>query len=63
VKEKLAYSVAEAAELLGISRNAVYDEVTSGRLPHRRTGTSPRGRILISKVAIERWLQGEKATA
>lgn len=58
--EKLAYSVAEAAKVLGMSRNAVYEEVKAGRLPHRRTGSTARGRILISRSALEQWLQGER---
>ncbi len=41
--ERLAYTVAEAAKALGISRSKAYTEVKVGRLPVVRLG----GRLLI----------------
>lgn len=58
MNDRMALTVGEAAEVLGISRNAVYEEVSSGRLPHRRTGNTDRGRILISRTELEKWLAG-----
>lgn len=41
--EKLAYTQAEAAELLGVSESYVRDAVTARKIPHRRYG---KGRIV-----------------
>ncbi|MGA7412362.1 MAG: helix-turn-helix domain-containing protein [Bryobacteraceae bacterium] len=46
-------SLAEVAEMLGISRGKVYDAVRKAELPHRRLG----GRILFPRRAIETWLE------
>lgn len=45
-KNKLTYTVEEAAELLGISRSSTYEAVRNGSVPALRIG----GRWLISKV-------------
>lgn len=58
MNDRMALTVDEASKLLGISRNAVYEEVKAGRLPHRRTGTTDRGRILIGRAELEKWLAG-----
>ena len=50
--EKLTYSVNEAAELLGISRNAAYQAVKRNQIPNLKFGS----RIVIPRVAIERML-------
>jgi excisionase family DNA binding protein len=50
--EKRAFSVAEAARLLGLSRNSTYQAVHSGVIPSIRV----EGRILIPKVALDKWL-------
>lgn len=62
---KEALTVAEAAEYLGLSRNTVYAMVDGGQLPHRRTGAngSKRGRILIGRKALDKWLEGEGGSA
>jgi excisionase family DNA binding protein len=48
-------SVAETAELLGVSRWLVQQAVRDGSLPSRRIGR----RILIPAARLEAWLQGE----
>ena len=54
---RLTYSVAEAAAMLGISRNLAYDLARRGELP----GTIKLGqkRLVVSRIAIERLLQGD----
>ncbi|MEM7342394.1 MAG: helix-turn-helix domain-containing protein [Actinomycetota bacterium] len=48
--ERLALSVPEAAELLGISRSAAYSCVRSGELPALKMGR----RVLIPVAALRR---------
>ena len=50
--ERKTLTVEEAAEQIGISRNAAYDAVRNGEIPHLRVGR----RIVIPKTAFERWL-------
>lgn len=54
--EKLTLSVAEAAAILGISRNLAYELARRGELP----GVIKLGqkRLVVSRQAIERLLQG-----
>jgi excisionase family DNA binding protein len=47
--EKLAYSVTEVAELLGISRSSAYEYVRSGDLPSITLGS----RIVVPRRALE----------
>jgi len=56
----LLVSVAEAARLLGIGRNAVYDLVRRGRLPVVRIGAAGR-RILIPRRSLAVWVTHETA--
>lgn len=51
---ELAMSVAEAARALGVSRDAVYELVRRGEMPHLRIGR----RVIIPRQALERWLAG-----
>jgi excisionase family DNA binding protein len=51
--QKLTYTVAEVAKLLGISRATAYEQANSGALPSIKMGR----RILIPKMAFERFLQ------
>ena len=44
----------EAAELLSVSRWSLYAAVNRHELPHRRIGR----RVLFSRHALMRWLQG-----
>ncbi len=50
--EKLAYSLTEAAELLGVSRSTLHRAVRAGAVPHVRIGR----RIVIPAKALEDWL-------
>jgi excisionase family DNA binding protein len=55
--ERLVLSVAEAAEMLGISRTLAYDLVARGELPALRLG----GRIVVLLRPLERLLGGGAA--
>jgi excisionase family DNA binding protein len=54
--ERMVLSVAEAAELLGISRTLAYDLVARDELPALRLG----GRIGVLYRPLVRLLQGEQ---
>ena len=54
--EKRTYTVPEAAEALGIGRNAAYEAARTGQLPTIRIGK----RILVPVVALERLLDLDK---
>lgn len=56
--ERPTLSVAETAELLGISRWLVQQAVRDGSLPSLRLGR----RILIPTARLDAWLQGSTAT-
>jgi excisionase family DNA binding protein len=45
-------TVEEAAELLRIGRNQLYDAIGRNQVPHRRIGRS----IRLSRAALVRWL-------
>ena len=49
---KAAYSVREAAALLGVSEDTVYGAVRAGVMPHKRL----QRRIIIPGAALQRWL-------
>ena len=55
--ERLTLKIKEAAAMLGISKNLAYDLARRGELP----GVIKLGqkRLVVSKLAIERLLQGE----
>lgn len=55
--ERPTLTVAETAELLGISRWLVQQAVQNGSLPSRRVGR----RILIPRVRLDAWLAGQDA--
>lgn len=57
--ERPTLSVAETAELLGISRWLVQQAVRDGSLPSVRVGR----RILIPRRRLDAWLHGSSATA
>lgn len=48
----LAYSVGEAASLMGVSNDKVRELVRANEIPHKRIGR----RIIIPRAAFERWL-------
>ena len=57
--ERLTYTVEELCRALGRNRMGVYEDLRSGRIPSRRLGT----RYIISRKAIDRWLEGDKSAA
>lgn len=50
--DRLVLSVAEAARLLGVGKNHLYDMVASGEIPHVRFGRL----IKIPRSTLEAWL-------
>lgn len=50
--EKQTYTVEEAAEILGLSRNAAYQAANNGDIPTIRIGK----RILVPRAALEKRL-------
>lgn len=48
-------TVAEAAQVLGISRGAAYRAVRAGDIPSLRIGE----RIVVPRAALDRYLQGD----
>jgi excisionase family DNA binding protein len=50
-------NVDEAAALLGVHRQTVYDYASAGEIPHRRLGR----RLLFSRRAIVAWVEGKAA--
>lgn len=52
---KITLTVAEAAELIGVSQTTVYTMAREKQIPHTRV----RGRILFHRDVIESWLRGE----
>ncbi len=60
--QKMALSVKDAAEELGISESTCYWMIHTGALPHNRVsarGSKGKGKILISRMALEKWLLGQ----
>ncbi len=55
VSEKRSYSVAEIAEILGVSKRSIYNLCSTGVIKSVRIGTKLR----ISKKAFDEWLDGE----
>ena len=53
--EKIAITSSEVSKILGISEMTVYRLAKKGELPGRKVGRCWR----FSKLAIEKWLQGE----
>lgn len=49
---KVAYSVADVAVMLGVSKDTVYGLVRSCELPHKRLGT----KIVIPAKSLDAWL-------
>ena len=50
--ERLAYSVAEAAFITGLSRDLLYDQMRAGKLPYLKVGR----RRLITRQNLEAFL-------
>ena len=53
--QRLAYSVPESGELLGISRASAYQAVRTGQIPSIRVGR----RILVPREQFDKLLRGE----
>jgi len=51
--ERITYTIDEAAERLGVSRNTAYEAARSGQLPTVRIGR----RLLVPRAAFERLLK------
>ena len=51
-EEKLAYTVKEALEAIGIGHSKLYEEIAAGRLKARKLGA----RTLILKTDLQAWL-------
>lgn len=47
-------TVPEAAKLLRVGRNSLYEAIRRGEVPHRRIGR----KILLSRSALMGWLEG-----
>lgn len=58
-RERLVFSVPEAAELLGVSRAFAYELVARGNLPSIRLGR----RLVVPRVALFAMLGMPQATA
>lgn len=56
--ERLTYTVREAADLLGLSKNSAYQACLKGEIPHLKIGK----RILIPKARLERLLLTDGGT-
>ena len=50
--ERLVLQAGEAAKILGLSRNSVYQGIQTGEIPHIKIGK----RLLIPRLALERML-------
>ncbi len=55
--KKLCYTVSEAAQMIGVSRNYAYELVRQGQLPVIKFGK----RLLIPRVQLEKMLDKEVA--
>lgn len=51
--QKLAHSIKESADILGIGVTKVYQEISKGRLKARKFGK----RTLVTTEALSEWLQ------
>ena len=55
VTERVVLSVAEAAELLGVSQWLLLQQIRLGTIPHKRCGR----RIVLSRDRLMQWLADE----
>ena len=53
--EKIALSVAEAAEVLGVSTPTVYKLIRRSDFPSFKVGT----RTLVSRTKLEKWVEAQ----
>lgn len=52
--DRLAYSISEASEAVGLSKDKIRDEIRSGRLRARKCGR----RTILTREDMSRWLAG-----
>ena len=52
--EKMAYSIRETAEAIGLHPNTVYELVQEGKIPSIKLGR----KILVSKIELAKFLAG-----
>jgi excisionase family DNA binding protein len=52
--ERLAYTVEEAAALVGVGRDLLYDEIPTGRLRSKKAGCRP----VMARHQLLEWLDG-----
>ena len=57
IQDRLVLTVSEAAELLGVCRNAAYEAARTGQIPTIRIGK----RVLVPRAALERLLNEPSA--
>jgi excisionase family DNA binding protein len=57
--EKLAYSIEEVAEMTGLSRSLLYDEMNAGRLDYIKVGR----RRAITRDQVDAFLNAAKQVA
>ena len=50
--ERQVYSVVEAGQVLGLSKNSAYEAVRNGQIPAIRIG----GKLIVPKQAVDRML-------
>jgi len=55
--ERLAYTVEEAAAVVGVGRDLLYDEIRTGRLRSKKAGS----RRVIARHHLLEWLDGENS--
>jgi excisionase family DNA binding protein len=53
--ERLAYTVEEAAAVVGVGRDLLYDEIRTGRLKSKKAGA----RRVIARHHLLEWLDGD----
>lgn len=53
--EKITLTVAETAELIGVSVSTIYVMARKNEIPHKKV----RGRVLFHRPTVERWLSSE----
>jgi excisionase family DNA binding protein len=53
--ERLAYTVEEAAAVVGVGRDLLYDEIRTGRLRSKKAGS----RRVIARHHLLEWLDGD----
>ena len=62
-KDRLAFTVKEAAQVLGLSESSVRWMIYFNEIPHKRIkarGNKKQGKIIIPKNALEKWLSDDK---